>query len=34
VPDAPSHLASYFYAAAERAANGRPVFEPPVAVSP
>ncbi|PYO78799.1 MAG: hypothetical protein DMD67_04275 [Gemmatimonadetes bacterium] len=34
VPDAPLHLASYFRAAAERAANGRPVFEPPVAVSP
>jgi len=34
VPDAPSHLASYFYAAAERAASGRPVFQPAVEVGP
>jgi len=34
VPDASSHLASYFRAAAERAANGRPVFESAVAVNP
>jgi ribosomal protein S6--L-glutamate ligase len=27
VPDAPSYLASYFYAAAERAAAGKPLFE-------
>src|SRR5213078_1944857 len=34
VPDAPSHLASYFYAAAERAASGRPVFQPAVEAGP
>jgi ribosomal protein S6--L-glutamate ligase len=28
VPDAPQHLARYFYAAAERAARGQPPFEP------
>jgi len=28
------HLASYFYAAAERAASGRPVFQPAVEVGP
>jgi ribosomal protein S6--L-glutamate ligase len=28
VPDAPSHLARYFHAAAERAARGHPVAEP------
>ena len=27
VPDGPSHLASYLYAAAERAARGQPLFE-------
>src|SRR5438105_6785206 len=34
VPDAPSHLASYFYAAAERAASGRPVFQSAVEAGP
>jgi len=29
VPDAPSHLANYFYAAAERAARGESLWEPP-----
>jgi len=28
------HLASYFRAAAERAASGRPVFQPAVEVGP
>src|SRR5438132_9408274 len=34
VPDASSHLASYFYAAVERAASGRPVFQAAVEVGP
>src|SRR5881398_3279016 len=34
VSDASSHLASYFRAAAERAASGRPVFQPAVEVGP
>ena len=32
VPDGPSHLASYLYAAAERAARGQPLFESAVPV--
>jgi len=31
VPDAPSHLANYFHAAAERAARGESLWEPPAA---
>jgi ribosomal protein S6--L-glutamate ligase len=31
IPDAPLHLARYLYAAAERAARGRPLFEPAAA---
>jgi len=34
VPDAPLHLASYFRAAAERAARGRPVFQAAVEAGP
>jgi ribosomal protein S6--L-glutamate ligase len=32
VPDAPSHLAKYYYAVAERAAQGRPLREPAAAI--